>query len=673
MTGHMAPFKNRIQLMFLLSISVPGIILGYLSFKTIKNEKTVLEKSLITHREDFLAFCERTIKKAEKEHLDQVKDLLIVSAHGRRVKNHFFVLTDLLSLPVIQSAVVYDKKNILLPPLPLNQSSKRMFLPEINPRLQSWVDNIQGFYQSQRYRECIRAIDYFLSNISERIIGPMGSPYQFGFKLLKLQCFKQLGWEKETLEYGQYLVNDFLEFKNIDNYREYQFYLKEILIALTSMENLPRDKRDEIWDILNRSETFFKNASYVYGSWKPKADFLFQIKGKVLTEGLEVLYIDREPYLKIKFPWIESRNQIVAKINQSLFFDLIENETTRLSGSPWSDISFSIFDMNNILLGGVSRAAVPAEGGVERILNTQYLPWKIMVFPHKDDGKLKLGQTKILLLYILLCFSFLALILGAFSIIRGISKEEKMIKMKGNFLSAITHELKTPLTSIRLLSEILGSDKTIPETKVKKYASLIGKESNRLHNMIENILNATRLDNEGYKLEQRPVNLKELLSEMTPLLHNAYQEKQLKLKVNIEGAPVVLGDKEALRSVFQNLLDNALKYSNSESTVQVNIEKKEAAVICEVIDEGIGMAPESLKYIFEKFYRAEDELTRKSKGTGLGLALVKQIMDQHEAEISVKSKLNKGSQFTLVFKNLPDVTESLPEEKIAENSPKNGN
>jgi signal transduction histidine kinase len=260
-----------------------------------------------------------------------------------------------------------------------------------------------------------------------------------------------------------------------------------------------------------------------------------------------------------------------------------------------------------------------------------------------------LGRRKLALLYTLLAFSLAALLLGSLFVFLGLKNERKMVRMKSNFLSAVTHELKTPLTSIRMFAELLESGRQTQEEKRKRYAHLIGEEAMRLYGMIEGILNLTRLEEKRAKVAMTPMNLTQAVHEVAGLMAAAYDKAGIRLELRLDPDAMVNGDHDSLRSVVQNLLENSLKYSRAGTTVQVHLEDAPDRAVLRVKDQGIGISGSDLKHIFDKFYRAGDEMTRKTKGSGLGLAIVKQILDSHRAQVKVNSRLNEGTEMIITF------------------------
>jgi signal transduction histidine kinase len=639
--------------MFLISVLIPGLFLGYLSLKTIEHEKALILSSIETHREEFLDYVEKTLQKAETAYIKEIQELLIRSSASASSKNYFFLATNLLKSPLIQCVVVLEKDKLVLPKKAngdwINRDTEHTGHKPESKAFHDLIIKIQFHYKRKNYAECLRYIRRYMEKPEYKFrTGLLGTHFYYGFKLMEIQCYRFLNMERKIIDHGREMIDELLEFEHASDYGQWQYYLNETLSSLSSLEDLPSDMRDNIWDISLRTNSFFLNADLVHNSWGPEVDFLAQINGKDYTEGLQVFYMEGNPFLKIRFPWIDSRTQVIAKLNDSILVGLVRAETIGSPKGPWKNIEYAIYNLNNLLID----APLGIEGktlAIERILNSFIPQWKIAIFKKDDDQRLAVGKRKIVVLYILLCFSGFVLIMGTFSTVKGVINENRMVRMKSNFLSAVTHELKTPLTSIRILSELVGSGRQVDDRKIKKYANMIGLETQRLQVMIENILNSARLDAKDLQITLTPVDLNELIHEIAALMKSAFEKQKVRLRLKLDKDAVILGDREALRSVIQNLLDNALKYSRPDTRADVILEKSEKMVLLIVRDQGKGIPQHALKYVFQKFYRAEDEMTRKTKGTGIGLALVKQILDQHNAKISVKSKIDSGTEFRILF------------------------
>jgi signal transduction histidine kinase len=238
---------------------------------------------------------------------------------------------------------------------------------------------------------------------------------------------------------------------------------------------------------------------------------------------------------------------------------------------------------------------------------------------------------------------------GAYSLHKSINKERKLQEQKKNFLLSVTHELKSPLASIKILLQ------TIQKRSLTKEQTLnfIGKalmDIERLDDMVENMLLASKIDNRSYSFPKDKFNLSVLVDSIVNRLQITKCEgTQQIIDAEIEPKIEITGDKFALTSVVTNLVENAIKYSGPCETVGVKLFSKEGKVFLEVADHGIGISDHEKNRIFDKFYRVGSEDTRNTKGTGLGLYIVKEVLDKHRASIKVKDNRPAGSIFEVVF------------------------
>jgi signal transduction histidine kinase len=222
--------------------------------------------------------------------------------------------------------------------------------------------------------------------------------------------------------------------------------------------------------------------------------------------------------------------------------------------------------------------------------------------------------------------------------------------MKDNFLSTISHELKTPLTSIKMYSEFMNSGRAYKPEKIVSHTSVILKEASRLESLIDAILNYARMESGKQLFRWETLNLSECANKVCDSLDVIAKSKGLEIKREIEKDLHIMGDYPSIYSLIQNLVDNAIKYT-AEGHVFVRLQAISQGISLSVEDTGKGIPASEQKNIFEGFYRIGDESTRETKGSGLGLAIVKRTADAHKASITLKSSPGKGSAFTVVFKN----------------------
>ena len=249
------------------------------------------------------------------------------------------------------------------------------------------------------------------------------------------------------------------------------------------------------------------------------------------------------------------------------------------------------------------------------------------------------------------------LIFGLFLAIRTVTRELELAKMKSDFVSTISHEFKSPLTSIRQLSEMLQAGRVPSEERRQEYYDILLEQSERLSLLTDNVLNFAKME-EGkkeYDFELTDVGL--LLKEIVATIQDRVRHDGYEIQTDIqESLTPVMADSDALSQAINNLLDNAIKYSGKIKKVVVQAYTEGGNLAIAVKDFGVGIKKEKLEKIFDRFYRGGEELTRSVRGSGLGLTLVKKIVEAHSGTVQVKSQPGKGSTFTI----------SLPLKKIKE-------
>jgi signal transduction histidine kinase len=233
---------------------------------------------------------------------------------------------------------------------------------------------------------------------------------------------------------------------------------------------------------------------------------------------------------------------------------------------------------------------------------------------------------------------------------RSVSKEVALARLKSDFVSNVSHELRTPLALIRLYAETLELGRVKASDKVEEYYRIIRKESERLTALINNILDFSRIEAGRKEYEFRQTDLAELVTNTLETYRDQIDEQGFRFEQRIDpDIPSVQVDREAIARSLVNLLNNALKYSDREKFLGVRLYRADGVLKLEVADRGIGIARSEQSKIFEKFYRASDPLVHNTKGSGLGLSLVRHIAHAHGGEVEVQSAPGKGSTFTLTL------------------------
>jgi signal transduction histidine kinase len=263
-------------------------------------------------------------------------------------------------------------------------------------------------------------------------------------------------------------------------------------------------------------------------------------------------------------------------------------------------------------------------------------------------------QSSLLILVVL----SLLLIGGLMLTYRSVSKEVALARLKSDFVSNVSHELRTPLSLIRLYAETLELGRITGRDKVEEYYRIIRKESERLTALINNILDFSRIEAGRKEYDFRPTDLAELVTNTLDTYRDQIDEQGFTFEQNIDASiPSVHVDREAIARSLVNLVNNALKYSDHEKFLGVRLYRADGVLKLEVADRGIGIARHEQSKIFEKFYRAGDPLVHNTKGSGLGLSLVRHIAHAHGGEVEVESTPGNGSKFTLTLPLAPATQE----------------
>ncbi len=300
-----------------------------------------------------------------------------------------------------------------------------------------------------------------------------------------------------------------------------------------------------------------------------------------------------------------------------------------------------------VLLGKENVSGEPA--AITEFFDDNFPPWRMEFFRGKAEefGIADIRRSfyfwTILTLVVVLTF-------GAVLIARTIGHEIEILKLKSDFVSSVSHEFKTPLTSIKALSERLQADKVIDSARMKQYFSLISQNAEQLTRLVKNLLNFSKMEEGKFEYNFELTDIAQLVTQQIQDFGKNEVQRGARIRAFIPSdIPPLYVDREALTQVLNNLLDNAFKFSPVDSEVEVRIKKDQQNVVIEVSDRGIGIPEDELGKVFEKFYQGRNSVRQSAKGTGLGLTLVKHAAEAHGGKVLVRSNVGEGSTFSLTL------------------------
>jgi signal transduction histidine kinase len=631
---------------------LPGLILAYLSFRSVKDERLLLEKSQEASDAAFADAFEEILRKTRQASFDRLRADLSQGGAAESPLEAWALAARLLDNPLIHSVVIFRNEEPVFPPLGRDPAPVESLVSEsVSPKRKSLEQAARAEWAAGHPAPALHALRLLLHGPDS--LGSGGArdeESRIGFRLLELKGLLRLNAVDEAVGAARALVQDLLASTDLESHHRAGFYLSEVAELMTARENLSRDARAEFFALHQRLPAFLSNADAVTRDW-PDAPVEI-LRGQPFTTGdsLRVRYHGGSPYLLISFPWLQSGTQALARLDEEVFTAALRAELGREGGRDrraWRDADFAIFDPRGALVLG-QPSPRNREPALERTLEDQFPVWRLVVYKRSAEEVTARGRRRILLQYALLGFSLVSLLAGLVALFKGLGDAQRLVGMKANFLSAVSHELKTPLTAIRMFSEMMTSGRAPPE-KSAQYAGRIGAEAERLQGMIEGILAYTRLEEDPGALRPEDLDLSAVARESAGVLAEAFQRAGIRLVLRLAPRAMVRADYNAMRSLVQNLLENALKYSKagSETTLEVTAGNEE--IVLRVADQGIGIAAADQKRVFERFYRTGDEMTRRTRGSGLGLALVKRIADAHGASIRLNSREHEGTEMVVTF------------------------
>jgi len=471
-------------------------------------------------------------------------------------------------------------------------------------------------------------------------------------------CYEALKEEKEhyltILNLYQFLLDNPWDLKSGD----YLYYLKsasEIIHDSAIPSGLVGSGKSNIEDLLAREAKLRERIRFVE---LINQDILSQVISELRkgsSSELRSQYISQEvndstfQLSYFKLPAAFQQSQLIAMGYQLdkhytlsyLFPDLLS------SVELGKDILVGILDQNDSLLYIQDEHRLP-EYLVAGNFSQQYDGWKVALFDPDGKSIEQLTGKEKRLYQILFAGIITIMVIGIILIVRAVIHESEISRLKSEFVSNVSHELKTPLALIRMFGETLDSGIVTDEAKRRQFYRIIRKESERLTHLINNVLDFSRMDAGGKEYNFREADIVDVVKSSLEAYKFQISDNGFNIESNLPGESINLKiDTDAISQVLLNLLNNAVKYSDKEKYIGVKVSKNSELAMISVTDHGVGISKEELKKIFEKFYRVSTVRTKETPGSGLGLTLAKHIVEAHGGTIEVISEVGKGSRFTI--------------------------
>ncbi|MCB2201162.1 HAMP domain-containing histidine kinase [bacterium] len=415
-----------------------------------------------------------------------------------------------------------------------------------------------------------------------------------------------------------------------DSVQSKQFYWKDTIVDSLGVYQAKVDKlitanKKVIARLKQYIQDDYRKIQPVQTVWTNQTVFLFIVKGEQF-DNVCLLSVNSENFIK------ENLGQKIQSIARNKFFisvfDSINGD--EVYSSDILDNSQKDFEHKQAfwLIPGYQLGIQLKGQSIEELVRQR-------------------TNTNILLILLMDVF----LLLGAWLVYRSIRQEVKLAQIKSEFVSNVSHEIRTPLALINMYSETLEMGRIQSEEKKMEYYKVIHNESSRLSQMVNKILNFSKIESgkKEYNFEEEDLNT--IVNDTLEMYRPHFERRKFIFEFKPEkGKLLVLTDKEAVTEALNNLIDNAMKYSGELKKIEVLTKTSQQEAIVDVKDFGIGIEIKDQKLIFDKFYRVtKGDLAHKAKGSGIGLSIVKNIMEAHSGKVSLSSTPGKGSIFSLHF------------------------
>ena len=693
--------RTRILLHFSLGIGLPSLLLGYLAFRGIQNDQALLEKERLRQQREVAKLITGSVDEAI---LTVEKRFLDITAKDEELSGSDFLdsLEDLKNRqPLVGEIFFLESSGAIQLPI-----ARLLFVPDKSIPSAPGAAQSSPWLEAERHEFQENSYPAALTNYQE--VFSQATDDQMKAEALNAiaRVQQKSGQLQDAIESYRTIVEDYNQIRTANGvpldlaarlelaslYRSGNDTLNAAKVALELFEHLVHQK----WTVEKAQYEFFSQrskasvAKILSQAVSPTAQIQSyrntftqlereESSKKETTEKLLAFQTNAAGQLAAEAPRsqnnshsdfrrsaleIDGRIYLVSLLAEKTgdgdqrdgIWGLLLNAVglkTELLGQVMQQYASS-GDFQWVIRGNngevVSKSAGDPAGSptFRQSFAGNFPPWSLEFYqPEQPLYETLLTSRRGIYFY---AFVLLAgiLIFGLTLTIRSVTRELELARMKSDFVSTISHEFKSPLTSIRQLAEMLQRGRAPSHERRQQYYDVLLEQSERLTLLIDNILDFSRMEEGRKQFEFETVDMGALVQEIASAFQQRVAHGGFTVQAEVAGPlRAIQVDRSAITQVINNLIDNAVKYSAESRKVNVKVFGDDQYLTVAVEDFGIGIRKEELDQVFDRFYRGGDELTRTVRGTGLGLTLVKQIVEAHKGAMQVESEPGKGSTFSI--------------------------
>ncbi len=685
---------------FFVVVFLPSIVLAFFGIRAIYNERYKLQQQNIEQQKEFIKAVQTGIQSRIDKNSSKLKQL---SGHRVFSEKDYPGIIDLLSenlkekmlfghvviwnedgspwIPGFQAfppgskalsvPAEWDKWRSELGRAENAEFRRRDFLDAVSlyksildraddKQVKAWLLNriARCEIKQGRFSQALNAYRSIIANFSG-LFTESGRPLDYFSRVAMMDAFRAAK-DHESFFRESLLTFRLLE-QNVwsldgEQIKMYATALKNTIDQVTaesSSENIPEDYSESVSDIqttIDEKWQMWQMAEAVKRSTLPETR---ERQGNLGSDNQQVhksafVFEDDDILvLLIAFPNEDAgsnREYLGSLVHAS---DLTEVIDTQTKENGLSDVSLVVrSSLSDIVVFGDENAN-RGSAAITDYFPENFPPWRIELY-QAGDGESGFSLHKNIFFWTILAL-LVIVFFGSGLIIRTIVQEVNLLNLKSEFIASVSHEFKTPLTAMGAVLERLMSDEVKDPKKTKEYYKILSRDSERLKRLVKNVLDFTKIEDGKREYKLASIDITKLVRQEVDSFQNENRMTGVRVDTEMDdNIPHVKADEEAMSQALHNVLDNAAKFSGPEKNIHINILRRQDSVEIAVQDRGIGIPENEQKKVFEKFYRGKQASSISPTGTGLGLTLVKHIMDAHFGDVIIKSQPGKGARVSLI-------------------------